>query len=123
MEQPLTNSQTNEQVTGIAETGSDLSPCNRHHLDWLSVSEMGLSLPVEPHSSCLVTPFKGLASDPQQVRSEPVLPLSRLVLFGYLPNSVVLPVDCDKTTPALLMACCNSPHASHYNERWPNAEW
>jgi len=92
-------------VIGIAQTGSDLSPCNRHHLvlaDRLrdGIREMGgvpLEFPVHPIQETGKRPTAGLD------RNLSFLSLVE-VLYGYPIDGVVLTTGCDKTTPACLMA-------------------
>jgi dihydroxy-acid dehydratase len=92
-------------IIGIAQTGSDLSPCNRHHLVLAErvregVREMGgivLEFPVHPIQETGKRPTPGLDRN-----------LSYLgmveVMYGYPLDGVVLTIGCDKTTPAALMA-------------------
>jgi dihydroxy-acid dehydratase len=92
-------------VIGIAQTGSDLSPCNRHHLVLAErlregIREAGgiaLEFPVHPIQETGKRPTAGLD------RNLAFLALVE-VLFGYPLDGVVLTVGCDKTTPACLMA-------------------
>ncbi len=92
-------------IIGIAQTGSDLSPCNRHHLVLADriregVREAGgiaLEFPVHPIQETGKRPTAGLD------RNLAYLGLVEL-LFGYPIDGVVLTTGCDKTTPACLMA-------------------
>ncbi|QDX24596.1 dihydroxy-acid dehydratase family protein [Sphingomonas suaedae] len=92
-------------IIGIAQTGSDLSPCNRHHLVLADrvregVREMGgivLEFPVHPIQETGKRPTAGLD------RNLAYLGLVE-VLYGYPLDGVVLTIGCDKTTPAALMA-------------------
>ena len=92
-------------VIGIAQTGSDLSPCNRHHLVLADrvregIREAGgiaLEFPVHPIQETGKRPTAGLD------RNLAYLALVEL-LYGYPIDGVVLTVGCDKTTPACLMA-------------------
>jgi dihydroxy-acid dehydratase len=92
-------------VIGIAQTGSDLSPCNRHHLvlaDRLreGIREAGgvvLEFPVQPILETGKRPTAGLD------RNLAFLALVE-VLYGYPIDGVVLTIGCDKTTPACQMA-------------------
>jgi len=92
-------------IIGIAQTGSDLSPCNRHHLVLAErvregVREMGgivLEFPVHPIQETGKRPTAGLD------RNLSYLGLVEL-LYGYPLDAVVLTIGCDKTTPAALMA-------------------
>lgn len=92
-------------IIGIAQTGSDLSPCNRHHLVLAEriregVREAGgivLEFPVHPIQETGKRPTAGLD------RNLAYLALVE-VLYGYPLDGVVLTTGCDKTTPACLMA-------------------
>ncbi|HEY0940410.1 MAG TPA: IlvD/Edd family dehydratase [Steroidobacter sp.] len=97
--------QSGKPIIGIAQTGSDLSPCNRHHIVLAErvregVREAGgivLEFPVHPIQETGKRPTAGLD------RNLAYLGLVE-VLFGYPLDGVVLTVGCDKTTPACLMA-------------------
>ena len=92
-------------IIGIAQTGSDLSPCNRHHLDLAKrvregIREAGgiaLEFPVHPIQETGKRPTAGLD------RNLAYMGLVEL-LYGYPLDGVVLTIGCDKTTPACLMA-------------------
>lgn len=92
-------------IIGIAQTGSDLSPCNRHHLVLAEriregIREAGgivLEFPVHPIQETGKRPTAGLD------RNLAYLGLVE-TLYGYPLDGVVLTVGCDKTTPACLMA-------------------
>ncbi|WP_285405725.1 IlvD/Edd family dehydratase [Luteibacter sp. ME-Dv--P-043b] len=92
-------------IIGIAQTGSDLSPCNRHHLVLAErvrdgIREAGgipLEFPVHPIQETGKRPTAGLD------RNLAYLSLVE-VLHGYPLDGVVLTIGCDKTTPACLMA-------------------
>ena len=97
--------QSGKPIIGIAQTGSDLSPCNRHHLVLAErvregVREAGgivLEFPVHPIQETGKRPTAGLD------RNLAYLSLVE-ILFGYPLDGVVLTIGCDKTTPACLMA-------------------
>jgi dihydroxy-acid dehydratase len=97
--------QSGKPIIGIAQTGSDLSPCNRHHLVLAErirdgIREMGgipLEFPVHPIQETGKRPTAGLD------RNLAYLGLVE-ALFGYPIDGVVLTTGCDKTTPACLMA-------------------
>ena len=92
-------------IVGIAQTGSDLSPCNRHHLVLAErvrdgIREAGgiaIEFPVHPIQETGKRPTAGLD------RNLSYLGLVE-VLHGYPLDGVVLTIGCDKTTPAALMA-------------------
>ncbi|MGO9740755.1 MAG: IlvD/Edd family dehydratase [Roseiarcus sp.] len=97
--------QSGKPIIGIAQTGSDLSPCNRHHLVLASrirdgIRDAGgipLEFPVHPIQETGKRPTAGLD------RNLAYLGIVE-VLFGYPIDGVVLTIGCDKTTPAALMA-------------------
>jgi xylonate dehydratase len=97
--------QSGKPIIGIAQTGSDLSPCNRHHIILAErvregIREAGglaLEFPVHPIQETGKRPTAALD------RNLSYLGLVEL-LFGYPLDGVVLTIGCDKTTPACLMA-------------------
>jgi dihydroxy-acid dehydratase len=99
-------------IIGIAQTGSDLSPCNRHHLELAKRVRAGIhaagglafEFPVHPIQETGKRP--GAALD----RNLAYLGLVEL-LYGYPLDGVVLTTGCDKTVPACLMAAAtvNTP--------------
>jgi dihydroxy-acid dehydratase len=97
--------QSGKPIIGIAQTGSDLSPCNRHHLVLADrvregVRERGaiaVEFPVHPIQETGKRPTAALD------RNLAYLGLVE-VLYGYPIDGVVLTTGCDKTTPACLMA-------------------
>src|SRR6201996_498459 len=101
----LAELQSGKPIIGIAQTGSDLSPCNRHHLvlaDRLreGIREAGgiaIEFPVHPIQETGKRPTAALD------RNLAYLSLVE-VLFGYPLDGVVLTIGCDKTVPASLMA-------------------
>src|SRR5579862_2418763 len=97
--------QSGKPIVGIAQTGNDLSPCNRHHIVLAErvregIREAGgvaLEFPVHPIQETGKRPTAALD------RNLAYLGLVE-VLFGYPLDGVVLTIGCDKTTPASLMA-------------------
>jgi dihydroxy-acid dehydratase len=97
--------QSGKPIIGIAQTGSDLSPCNRHHLELAKrvrdgIREAGgiaIEFPVHPIQETGKRPTAGLD------RNLAYLGLVE-ILYGYPLDAVVLTIGCDKTTPACLMA-------------------
>src|ERR1043165_5852804 len=92
-------------IIGIAQTGSDLSPCNRHHIDLaLRVREGireagGIAFEFPCH------PIQETGKRPTAALDRNLAYLSLVeVLYGYPLDGVVLLTGCDKTTPALIMA-------------------
>jgi dihydroxy-acid dehydratase len=92
-------------IIGIAQTGSDLSPCNRHHLELAkrvrdgitSAGGLAMEFPVHPIQETGKRPTAALD------RNLAYLGLVE-VLYGYPLDGVVLTTGCDKTTPACIMA-------------------
>lgn len=91
-------------IIGIAQTGSDLSPCNRHHIDLASRVRDGIrdsggipiEFPVHPIQETTKRPTASLD------RNLAYLGLVEC-LYGYMFDGVVLTTGCDKTTPAMIM--------------------
>lgn len=95
----------NKPIIGIAQTGSDLSPCNRHHLELAKRTRDGIiaagGVPIE----IPVHPIQETGKRPTAMLDRNLAYLSLVeTLFGYPIDGVVLTIGCDKTTPALLMA-------------------
>jgi dihydroxy-acid dehydratase len=96
--------QSGKPIIGIAQTGSDLSPCNRHHVELAKrvregIREAGgiaIEFPVHPIQETGKRPTPGLD------RNLAYLGLVE-TLYGYPLDGVVLTIGCDKTTPAMLM--------------------
>src|SRR5437870_5316857 len=101
----LAELQSGRPIVGIAQTGSDLSPCNRHHLVLATRLREGIrdaggvpiEFPVHPIQETGKRPTAGLD------RNLAYMGLVE-ILYGYPLDGVVLTVGCDKTTPACLMA-------------------
>jgi dihydroxy-acid dehydratase len=97
--------QSGKPLIGIAQTGSDLSPCNRHHLELAKRVREGIV-------SAGGIPFEFPCHPIQETGKRPTAALDRNlaylslveVLYGYPLDGVVLTIGCDKTTPAMLMA-------------------
>ena len=97
--------QSGKPIIAIAQTGSDLSPCNRHHLELtkrvrdgiISMGGTPIEVPVHPIQETGKRPTASLD------RNLAYLSLVE-TLYGYPIDGVVLNIGCDKTTPALLMA-------------------
>jgi dihydroxy-acid dehydratase len=92
-------------IIGIAQTGSDLSPCNRHHLELAKRVRDGII-------AAGGVPFEFPVHPIQETGKRPTAALDRNlaylglveVLMGYFIDGVVLTTGCDKTTPACIMA-------------------
>lgn len=97
--------QSGKPIIGIAQTGSDLSPCNRHHIELAKRVREGIR---EAGGICFEFPVHPI----QETGKRPTAALDRNLaylglvelLFGYPLDGVVLTIGCDKTTPACLMA-------------------
>jgi dihydroxy-acid dehydratase len=97
--------QSGKPIVGIAQTGSDLSPCNRHHLDLAKRVREGITA---AGGLCLEFPVHPI----QETGKRPTAALDRNLaylglvelLYGYPLDGVVLTTGCDKTTPACIMA-------------------
>ena len=92
-------------IIGIAQTGSDLSPCNRHHLVLAERVRDGIrtagGIPIE----FPVHPIQETGKRPTAALDRNLAYLGLVeVLHGYPLDGVVLTIGCDKTTPACLMA-------------------
>src|SRR5271170_6743016 len=96
--------QSGKPIIGIAQTGSDLAPCNRHHLQLAQRVRDGIrdagGIPLE----FPVHPIQETGKRPTAALDRNLAYLSLVeVLHGYPLDGVVLTAGCDKTTPALLM--------------------
>ncbi len=97
--------QSGKPIIGIAQTGSDLSPCNRHHLELAKRVREGIR---EAGGLCMEFPVHPI----QETGKRPTAALDRNLaylglvelLYGYPLDGVVLTTGCDKTTPACIMA-------------------
>ena len=92
-------------IIGIAQTGSDLSPCNRHHLVLADRVRDGIreagGIPIE----FPVHPIQETGRRPTAALDRNLAYLGLVeILHGYPLDGVVLTIGCDKTTPACLMA-------------------
>jgi dihydroxy-acid dehydratase len=92
-------------IIGIAQTGSDLSPCNRHHIELAKRVRDGIL-------AAGGVPFEFPVHPIQETGKRPTASLDRNLaylglvetLYGYFIDGVVLTTGCDKTTPACIMA-------------------
>ena len=96
--------QSGKPIIGIAQTGSDIAPCNRHHLDLAKRVRDGIiaagGLPLE----FPIHPIQETGKRPTAALDRNLAYLSLVeVLHGYPLDGVVLTTGCDKTTPACLM--------------------
>ena len=116
-------------IIGIAQTGSDLSPCNRHHIELAKRVRDGII-------AAGGVPFEFPVHPIQETGKRPTAALDRNlaylglveVLMGYFIDGVVLTTGCDKTTPACIMAAAtvNIPaivlSGGPMNNGWHNGE-
>lgn len=92
-------------IIGLAQTGSDLSPCNRHHLDLAKRVREGITAAGGICFEFPVHPIQETGKRPTAALDRNLAYLGLVeVLYGYPLDGVVLTTGCDKTTPACLMA-------------------
>jgi dihydroxy-acid dehydratase len=96
--------QSGKPIIGIAQTGSDIAPCNRHHLALAERVKAGIrdagGIPLE----FPIHPVQETGKRPTAALDRNLAYLSLVeVLHGYPMDGVVLTAGCDKTTPAVLM--------------------
>lgn len=97
--------QSGKPIIGIAQTGSDLSPCNRHHLELAKRVRDGITEAGGVAFEFPCHPIQETGKRPTACLDRNLAYLSLVeVLFGYPLDGVVLLTGCDKTTPACLMA-------------------
>jgi len=99
-------------IIGIAQTGSDLSPCNRHHLELAERVRAGIRDAGGIAMEFPVHPIQETGKRPTAALDRNLAYLGLVeVLFGYPLDGAVLMTGCDKTTPACLMAAAtvNTP--------------
>jgi dihydroxy-acid dehydratase len=99
-------------IVGIAQTGSDLSPCNRHHLELAKRVREGIRSAGGIAFEFPCHPMQETGKRPTAALDRNLAYLSLVeVLYGYPLDGVVLLTGCDKTTPACLMAAAtvNTP--------------
>jgi len=99
-------------IIGIAQTGSDLSPCNRHHIELAHRVREGIRTAGGIAFEFPVHPIQETGKRPTAALDRNLAYLGLVeVLFGYPLDGVVLMTGCDKTTPACLMAAAtvNTP--------------
>jgi dihydroxy-acid dehydratase len=118
LERYLNYGLTREELTagkpliGIAQTGSDLSPCNRHHLELAQRVREGIRDAGGIAFEFPMHPIQETGKRPTAALDRNLAYLSLVeVLFGYPLDGVVLTTGCDKTTPAAIMAAAtvNTP--------------
>jgi len=94
-------------IIGIAQTGSDLSPCNRHHIQLAERVREGIRAAGGVALEFPVHPIQETGKRPTAALDRNLAYLGLVeVLYGYPLDGVVLTTGCDKTTPAGIMAAC-----------------
>jgi dihydroxy-acid dehydratase len=97
--------QSGRPIIGIAQTGSDLSPCNRHHLVLAQRIREGIRTAGGIAIEFPVHPIQETGKRPTAALDRNLAYLGLVeVLHGYPLDAAVLTIGCDKTTPACLMA-------------------
>jgi dihydroxy-acid dehydratase len=97
--------QSGRPIVGIAQTGSDLAPCNRHHVELAKRVREGVRLAGGIALEFPVHPIQETGKRPTAALDRNLAYLGLVeVLHGYPLDGVVLTTGCDKTTPACLMA-------------------
>jgi dihydroxy-acid dehydratase len=97
--------QSGRPIIGIAQTGSDLSPCNRHHLVLAERVREGIRQAGGIAIEFPVHPIQETGKRPTAALDRNLAYLGLVeTLYGYPLDGVVLTIGCDKTTPACLMA-------------------
>jgi dihydroxy-acid dehydratase len=97
--------QSGRPIIGIAQTGSDLSPCNRHHLQLADRVREGIRESGAIAFEFPVHPIQETGKRPTAALDRNLAYLGLVeVLYGYPLDGVVLTTGCDKTTPACIMA-------------------
>ncbi|HRJ70168.1 MAG TPA: IlvD/Edd family dehydratase [Beijerinckiaceae bacterium] len=97
--------QSGKPIIGIAQSGSDITPCNRHHIQLAQRTKEGIreaggiafEFPVHPIQETGKRPTASLDRNLQYLGLVETL-------YGYPLDAVVLTTGCDKTTPAQIMA-------------------
>jgi xylonate dehydratase len=92
-------------IIGIAQTGSDLSPCNRHHIELAKRVREGIRAAGGIAFEFPCHPIQETGKRPTAALDRNLSYLGLVeVLYGYPLDGVVLTTGCDKTTPACIMA-------------------
>jgi dihydroxy-acid dehydratase len=118
LERYLNNGLTKEELTsgkpiiGIAQSGSDLVPCNRHHIELAKRVREGIYAAGGVAFEFPTHPLQETGKRPTAALDRNLAYLGLVeVLYGYPLDGVVLTTGCDKTTPSALMAAAtvNTP--------------
>src|SRR5215475_1832237 len=97
--------QSGKPIIGIAQTGNDLSPCNRHHIELAHRVREGIRIAGGIAMEFPTHPIQETGKRPTAALDRNLAYLGLVeILFGYPLDGVVLTTGCDKTTPACMMA-------------------
>src|ERR1700720_594560 len=119
--------QAGKPIIGIAQTGNDLSPCNRHHLELAHRVREGIRAAGGIAMEFPTHPIQETGKRPTAALDRNLAYLGLVeVLYGYPLDGAVLMTGCDKTTPACLMAAatvntpaivlCGGPMLNHVQD-------
>ena len=99
--------QSGKPMIGIAQSGSDIAPCNRHHLVLAERMREGIRDAGGIAFEFPIHPIQETCKRPTAMLDRNLQYLSLVeVLYGYPIDGVILTTGCDKTTPAQIMAAC-----------------
>ena len=99
--------QSGKPMIGIAQSGSDIAPCNRHHLVLAERMREGIRDAGGVAFEFPLHPIQETCKRPTAMLDRNLQYLSLVeVLYGYPIDGVILTTGCDKTTPAQIMAAC-----------------
>ena len=99
--------QSGRPMIGIAQSGSDIAPCNRHHLVLAQRMREGIRDAGGVAFEFPLHPIQETCKRPTAMLDRNLQYLSLVeVLYGYPIDGVILTTGCDKTTPAQIMAAC-----------------
>jgi len=99
--------QSGKPMIGIAQSGSDIAPCNRHHLVLAERMREGIRDAGGVAFEFPLHPIQETCKRPTAMLDRNLQYLSLVeVLYGYPLDGVILTTGCDKTTPAQIMAAC-----------------
>ena len=115
--------QSGRPIVGIAQTGSDITPCNRHHLALASRVREGIRDAGGIAFEFPIHPIQETCKRPTAMLDRNLQYLSLVeILYGYPLDGVVLTTGCDKTTPAQLDGRRHGRHPGDRPLRRPDAE-
>jgi len=101
--------QSGRPIIGIAQTGSDLSPCNRIHVDLADRVKAGIRAKGGVPLEFPVHPIQETGRRPTAALDRNLAYLGLVeILHGYPLDGVILTTGCDKTTPACIMAAATA---------------